>query len=366
MGLPSKLEEIDGAWLSEALYEAGRISEPKGVTVKGTKGLTGGTAFSTTMSILELDGPAGTPATAVIKLPIGDSPLRSLLDGIGAYRREITFYGELAHQFPVRVPEAYVVKMDEATSNFVLILEDLSHIDTPDQIVGLTLAQAEKAVDALAVFHAWSWEHERLDRLQDSIPPLDGPKAVAIYESFTSYFTLLWPQVRDLPMIADEVKTFGDRFSDYLPFFIEQLSTPRTIAHGELRADNMFVPREGDVIIVDFQAIAQQAGIVDLAYLISQSVDEDVRRGKDEDFVRRYQEKLTVEGVRDYPFEQAWEQYRIATAFMLLIPVLSFAAEDVDDRARSLRTEMLHRANDTIMAIGALEALPSPEAVGAG
>jgi len=105
--------------------------------------------------------------------------------------------------------------------------------------------------------------------------------------------------------------------------------------------------------------VAQQAGIIDVAYLISSSVDEEVRRGHEEALVRRYQEQLAAAGVTGYNFERAWEQFRIAVAFMLLMPGLAFMQyEQTNDRGKQLLVEMLARASDTIVSIGALELLP--------
>lgn len=358
MDLPRKIDDIDGAWLGTALHEAGRIADPSGVVVKAVRRVGGGTAWSTTMSILDLEGPEGTPASAVVKLPI-DGELRQLLDGIGAYTRELTFYKDLAGDVPVRVPETYVAKMADDSTDFVLIMEDLSHVRTPDQLVGLTIEEAEQAIDALADFHAWSWEHERLNQLEAQFPPLDSPQAIAINQNFMKYFAQVWPSVRELPVVSDEVKLFGDRLPELLPFFVERLSTPRTLAHGELRADNFFLLPDGGILLIDFQSLAQQAGMIDVAYLISQSVDEEVRHGQDEAFVRRYHQRLTTSGIADYTFEQAWEQYRLSVAFMLLIPGLAFIqAEHSDERGKQLMVEMLARADHTIMSVGSLDLLP--------
>ena len=358
MGLPKSIDELDGAWLGQALHEAGRIADPAGVTIKRAEPLATGTAYSTMMWRIELDGPHGTPRTAVVKLPV-QGEVRQLLDGITAYLREVTFYAQLASEVPVRVPEPYVAAMENGSTDFVLILEDLSDLEPADQLRGLTLQQAEAAVDALAAFHAWSWEHPRLEGLKAQFPPLGSVMASRIYGQFMQYFALSWQRARELDAVADEVKAFGDRLPELLPFFVERLSTPRTISHGELRAENLFLLEDGGLLLIDFQAVAQQAGIIDVAYLISSSVDEEVRRGHEEALVRRYQEQLAAAGVTGYNFERAWEQFRIAVAFMLLMPGLAFMQyEQTNDRGKQLLVEMLARASDTIVSIGALELLP--------
>lgn len=349
MGLPRTIEELDGPWLSAALG--------KQVSVRSAAPLSTGTAFSTVMYRLELEGDEDAPASVVVKLPV-DGEVRQLLDGIGAYVREVTFYAELAGDVPVRVPKSYIARMAADSTDFVLAIEDLSHLEPADQLEGLTLEQAESAVDALASFHAWSWEHERLDRLADRFPRLDGEMAAGVYSQFAQFFAMSWQAARELPVIAESVKAFGDHFTDLIPSFVEQLAAPRTIAHGELRADNLFLLPDRGLLMIDFQTVAQQAGIVDVAYLVSQSVPVDVRRGHDERLVRRYVEGLAAAGVDDYDFERAWRQYRVALAFNLLLPGLAFMQyEATDERGKQLLVEMLRRASDAIEANGALDVL---------
>ena len=356
--LPKTIDEIDGVWLSHALHAEGRISEPAGVTVTGVKTVLGGTAFATKMAILELDGPWGTPSSVVVKIPT-TTEIRQLMDGIGGYLREVTFYSELAKDVPVRVPEPFVVRMAPDSTDFVLVMEDLSHLKSPDQITGLTIEQATAVVDSLGIFHAWCWEHDRLKAFEDTFPPLNSERATAINGGLVQYFGAVWPRVRELSTVNAEAKQIGDHFAELMPFFTEQLSTPRTLSHGELRADNFFLLPDGGLLILDFQSLAQQAGIIDVAYVISQSIDEDVRRGHDEQLLSRYHERLIAEGVSDYSLERAWHQYRIAVAYNLMFPVLAFVAADTaDERGKELMAEMLARAADTIRAVNALELLP--------
>jgi thiamine kinase-like enzyme len=225
------------------------------------------------------------------------------------------------------------------------------------------MEEARQAVVAVATFHAWGWNNPLLAGLEDAFPPLDSARALAINENFMNYTAKIWPNVRDLPIVPEEIREFGDRLPELLPFFVRELSQPRTLAHGELRADNFFLTPDGEMILVDFQSLAQQSGMIDLAYLISQSIDEDVRTGHDEELVRLYQQTLSGLGISGYSHEDAWRQYRLGVAYMLHIPILAFIqAEHSDERGRALMVEMLARASDTIQATGALALIPTPGA----
>lgn len=354
--VPTVIGDVDSAWLTGALRRSGRLADSESVTLVRTDPLTSGTAFSTLMYRLRLDGPPGTPQSAILKLPI-EGPVRDLLDGIGAYRRELTFYRELAPNLPVRVPEAYIAEMSTDGTDFVLLLEDLAHLRPGDQLTGLTLPQAEDAVEYLAAFHGWAWEHNRLTEFADRFPPLDGPVGSAVQQQFGQIFAANWPEARQY--VSGDAAKVGDCLPDLIPFYINALATPRTIAHGELRAENLFLPPDGGILMLDFQTVGLHAGIVDVAYLISQSLPTAVRQGRDEVLVRRYHQGLLAAGVTDYAFDQAWKQYRIAVAFNLILPgvaLMAFAA--TDDRGKQLLLEMLRRASEAINDVDSYSLLP--------
>ena len=93
------------------------------------------------------------------------------------------------------------------------------------------------------------------------------------------------------------------------------------LLHGDIRADNMFF--DGDRLkVVDFQFAARGAGAADIAYLVSQGLPTEVRRGHDEALVREYLDRLSAHGVSDYSFDEAWRHYRFAAG------VLDGAARD--------------------------------------
>ena len=73
------------------------------------------------------------------------------------YTREARFFEELAHLAPLRVPACHHASIDQETSQFVLVMEDIGGLRAVDQVVGMALADAERAVDGLAAWHATWW-----------------------------------------------------------------------------------------------------------------------------------------------------------------------------------------------------------------
>ena len=344
--LPNTIEALDSEWLTGALRRSGTISGDASVQIAEKAPLTAGTAFATHMYRLRLDGPDGCPETAILKLPV-TGEIREFIDGVGAYAREVTFYRELAADVPLRVPTPYVAEMSTETTDFVLLLEDLSDLDPVDQITGLPLEQAGAALDDLARFHAWSWGDERLDRLAGSFPPLDGPVGRGASEMFVKFYSAAWPGARQAlgNGIAPDIAELGERLPSLLPQLIDRLGSPRTITHGELRADNLFISPDGQLTMIDFQTVGQQAGMIDVSYLLSQSLATSVRRENEESLVRRYWQGLGAAGVSGYGWDDAWMQYRVGIAYNLLWAVMAHGqSARIDDRGRQLVTKMLERA----------------------
>jgi Ecdysteroid kinase-like family len=343
---PACIDELDSDWLTGALRRSDVLATDASVRILKHERLTTGTAFATKMYRLHLDGPETVPPTAILKLPVtGD--IREFIDGVGAYSREITFYRVLASDVPIRVPLCYVAEMSSTTTDFVLLLEDLAGLTPADQLTGLTLSQAEAAVDDLARLHAWSWEHARLARLADSFPPLDGPVGRGAAEVFARFYAAAWPGARAAlgDTISAEVSELAEHLPALLPTMIGLLGSPRTITHSELRADNLFVGDDGTLTMIDFQTVSQASGMLDISYVLSQSLPTALRRGNDEMLVRRYWNELRHGGVPDYSWETAWEQYRVGCAYNAIWAGMAYGQiERLDVRGQDLVMEMLRRA----------------------
>jgi aminoglycoside phosphotransferase (APT) family kinase protein len=87
----------------------------------------------------------------------------------------------------------------------------------------------------------------------------------------------------------------------------------RTVTHGDYRLDNLLIGDENGtptITVVDWQTVGIGCGALDVAYFIGAGLLPEVRRKHERDLVRRYHEALQAGGVRDYSFDQLWEDYR--------------------------------------------------------
>lgn len=359
MNVPRHIDELTAEWLSTVL---GRPVE-----VMRVDRLAEDSAFAAQLFRLHLTGDSTTEdfsSTVIVKLPVGaDNPARQILDGFHAYDREVAFYRDVVGRgATVRTPRARFVAHDPDSHDFVLIIEDLAPLEAADQLSGLSMAQAETIIDALAEFHCWAWENDNLDVAGAGLPRIDALDTRAHHAMFGEVFDLAWPQVaaRLYDEIAPEVHELCNHFSTLIHYLAEALGTPRTIIHGELRSDNLFLPLDGsDPYLIDFQAATRACGLLDVAYLITSSVRSDVRCGNDAVLVQRYVDGIARRGITSYGFDQAWRQYRISAMFGLVYPVLASTRwEASGPRGRLLLDEMVRRSTTAISQIGAVELLP--------
>lgn len=334
--LPRTIEEVDSVWLSEVLNAQ--------VEVVGIESV--GSPMTSRLHRVLVRSPDGHPDSVIVKLSL-DGPIRDFLDGIGAYTRELTFYEGLAPSVPVRVPHSYAIRKDSSSTDFALVIEDLAPLTSPDSLTGLDPSQARSAVGALARFHAHSWEHPRLAELADRFPAIDSERGIAILELEAGLFAQGWPLAKQYlgAELTREVRRLGDHYAELVPAFVDELRTPKTIIHGELKSDNLFFADRNEPILVDFQTVREAPGPIEIAYLLSQSMTTAARRGLEHDLVRHYHASLLDAGVQHYTWEECWRQYTVGAAMYFAYPVMGFMQfEHCNERGRSLLIEMARRA----------------------
>ena len=106
---------------------------------------------------------------------------------------------------------------------------------------------------------------------------------------------------------------------------------PCTVVHGDYRADNIFFADDGasdGFAVADWQIVMQAGGALDVAYLLTGSIDRDLRRAHETDLLRAYHDALTSHGVNDYAFEVFREDYRACVMLTWCWPVIAIGALD--------------------------------------
>lgn len=363
--IPANQDQVDDAWLTAALRRGGQIADDDRANILLKAPLGEHSAFGGELFRMQYATTSGLTVSAVVKMPFPPGPTRDVHDVIGSYGRELAFYRHVAHgssSAPVRTPRPIVTESDPNSSDTILIIEDLAPLVAADQRTGLSLANAASVVRGLAALHAWGWNNPVLDGLAETLPRMDSDRALMVWSTFGEVCRIAWPAIGS--RLADDIPAAVartcERFAELIPFFVAELSHPRTIIHGELRSDNLFIGDDGVPIFIDFQMAGQACGVFDVAYVVSQSMRTDVRRGHDEELVRAWWEGLRERGVTDYSWDTAWRQYRIATVWGLVYPMLVSTRWDVATaEGRDLLDGMMLRGAACVDDLGAVGLLPS-------
>jgi aminoglycoside phosphotransferase (APT) family kinase protein len=160
---------------------------------------------------------------------------------------------------------------------------------------------------------------------------------------------------------ADELDTATRLGPRMLPILDYVAKPPMTLCHGDLRLDNVFwgsPENDATVTIIDWQISGKARGAYDVGYFMSQSVEPAVRAANEERIVREYHRQLVDAGVSGYGADQCWDDYRLATMFCLVYPVVACGSVDLaNERGRELATKMLSRSLSAIRDLKADELL---------
>lgn len=358
------IDEIDTAWLDEALREAGHLGDGTSVASVAVTPFGAGVGMVGQLARLAVsyEGPAeGLPTSLIAKLPSPYEANRAQMQLFRYYVREALFYREVAPASSLRVPRCWWSTIDTDTNLSALLLEDLGHLHSPDQIVGMSPELAERALRALARFQAEWWQSPRLDE----IPWMDygnGPitmGAVGVFEQAWQPF--LDNGFRD--QLTDDQVVLGaavrDRFAQILTDFGGE---PRTICHTDFRAENMFFGEPGsaeDVVVLDWQISTRSGGVYDVAYLLAQSLTVEDRRAHEERLLRAYHDELASGGV-ELSWQDCLDAYRIGLMVCLVIPVSVGGTLDMaNERGRQLVEMITARAFTAATDQGCHELLAS-------
>jgi Phosphotransferase enzyme family len=255
---------------------------------------------------LSYGGSTRLPPTMVAKVPAAAEASRGAARAFRTYEIEASFYGQVAAGLPVCIPRCFFAAYDSEPDEYVVLLEDLAPAEAGDQLTGISPDQAAAAIQELAALHAAGWGSDELAAL----PWLNRntPDAATF---LAGVLTSLYPGFRDrfdgrvdpgtLPLIED----FLPRAPGYLSGGDQQ---PRTIVHGDFRADNLLF---GGVrpAVLDWQTCSYGIAANDLAYFLASSLLVPDRQQHEEALVRAYHEAVTGRGVA-LPWADCWNGYR--------------------------------------------------------
>ncbi len=319
--IPESIESVTATWLAEA---TGLAVDAITVSQIGE-----GIGVSSALYRVDLEG-TDCPESVVVKLPALDEAAVFTSTILRMYIREVNFFTELAAQSPVRVPQHYYAAVDEETSRFAVVMEDMGAMRLVDQVEGMSVADAERAVDALAQWHATWWGKADALAARGVTVSLGDPIYPAI---LPMVFDEGWQKVTGEMEVAPAIRRVGGRFVAAIPKLLTTLSQgPNTVLHGDYRGDNIMFDSDDAAVLLDFQLIGTGSGSYDLAYLVTQSLEPELAAANERALFDRWTDGLRAAGVAADDLARAWEDYRTAALFCLVYPIVASRGMDLSDQ----------------------------------
>jgi aminoglycoside phosphotransferase (APT) family kinase protein len=371
-GFPRAPEELGEEWLTDRLRAAGALDPTARVIAARCEplgdlaGMAGAvvrvrlrcsepsTRSQPTAGSEPAGGPEPSPGpeSLIAKFSTTNEQNLAVMLRYGLYRREVHFYRTLAPRVPIAVPRCYAAEIDAAGRACVLLLEDLGAWTMRDQVLGCGEADAHRCVATLAHLHAaFAGDSAGLAGVWRA----DGQQADAKITSFPTSWERARQHVGD-GMAADLV--------DAMPRYVAALpqlhawaaAGPGTLAHGDMRLDNVMFDGDGAVALVDWQNCQRAKGVIDVAYFLTQSVDTDVRRRSERDLLTTYGEVLREQEIecRD---EQLWLEYRMAALHAFSTSIVLAGLAGTGPRSAELAHAVIARVGAAVDDLGLLNLL---------
>ncbi|HUD69611.1 MAG TPA: oxidoreductase family protein [Acidimicrobiales bacterium] len=303
---------------------------------------------------LTIEGRDGTVGV-VVKGPSSDPTSLATANAQHLYEREVRFYELVASDVAIRTPTCFASTFDAATGGFLLVLESMLPAQTSDQLVGLSRGLAAVAVTELAGLHGPMWgEASRglcfADDVADSLRPLYLQLVPALFTGFLDRYG---------DQVTSPTRSVIEWLVPRLGTYLAGRGGPQTVIHGDFRTDNLIFGGRGGTVpmaTVDWQTVAHGCGALDLAYLLTTSLEPEVRRRTEHELLATYHDRLHAQGVADYSAQSLFDDYawhafqgvvmlvcsamlvvrteRGDAMFLTMIERGTVAIEDLDARAR--------------------------------
>jgi hypothetical protein len=333
--LPQSVAGITPQWLSDVLGAEVRSFES--VTIGEGVGILGELARLTP----RYAEPGAGPDTVVAKLHSVHPENRAVAMHFRFYEREVSFYREFGSEAGIRIPHCYFADIDVESATFAIVLEDMGAGRFGDQVAGLSLADAETALRAVAGLHARWWGDRRLEKLEWLLP-INHP----INKSAQDRYQALWPLFLEKfgHCLDDRERALGERMADRFVDVFDRLTVPPfTVGHGDFRADNFVYdpPGGGGFAVCDFQIVGQgHGGAFDVAYCLGASLDRQLLAANLDSLLRTYHDALMAAGVAEYSFDALLSDMRLGALVCLLYPVNGADLDLANERGVALLERM--------------------------
>ncbi|MXY93837.1 MAG: phosphotransferase [Caldilineaceae bacterium SB0670_bin_27] len=362
LSIPENGNSLTVDWIQRALSAGGDLPSIRNIAVEDIGAGSGTIGAILRCGLTYHHDVPDMPKSVVIKLSSDDKKSLRIAKLLSMYKREYFCFRQLAQSIPMRLPELLYGDFDSRTHRFVMVLEDLGHMEHMDQIIGASAERAMHAIRSVAALHGRFWN--RLDQppASDFLASVGGPRP---WLSQLIYLGCLPPCLERFGNLLSVrmqrlAEAFGPRVVDHMR---ELGAGPQTLTHGDFRLENMFFGdgRPDDFAVIDWQTSGLIGnGVYDVAYFMVSSVPTEVRRRIERQALEAYHGIVCSMGAKGFTSEDCWQSYRSNILGMLVPSVCAGGALDMSNkRIRTLGETMLKRTTAAIEDLDAAELLPT-------
>ena len=358
--LPPMPAGLTPEWLTQALQDNGTLDAATTITQIEREQVGEGAGMMSEVSRLipSYDGGAqSAPKSFIAKYPSAIPANREVAMTMNLYERELRYFAELDPLTTANCPATYLTLLDG--DNFILLMEDLADYTVGDQIIGATLRQTELAIDELAKLHAAFWN--KVDDIA-WIPHVSNSYHAT---NLHNYALTGWDNMLDLfgEFIPAQIAGRKDDILSSMPALQAHTDRPPiTLAHGDFRMENFLYgtkPEHYPMAIIDWQGPLLGRGMQDVALLLGQSTQTDVRRAHEQALLQRYLDGLAELGVTGYGFDEAWDDYRHTLQHQwTYTTVVAGTLDASNERAFAWMSQMVSRQVAATLDLELLNLLP--------
>lgn len=243
---------------------------------------------------------------------------------------ELAFYRSVRPQLTIRAPQVYHCEGDG--NDFLLLLEDLgaAGAEFSDASNRCTLERAQAVLSTLAALHAQFWQCPQFERDLQWIPRHETARQQRLL-CLLRELSVSQAMQKYRELVPDEIRCAAPLILEKYPLLERAWARePRTLVHGDAHIGNMFF-LNGEAGLLDWQVLNFGQGMRDVSYFLVNSVPTELRQTQQEALIRHYLAALAQHGIA-LPFDEAWQQYRLHTAYTWISSVVTAAGQHMQER----------------------------------
>lgn len=285
-GFPVEPGAITREWLTDVMCERGVIAP--GAVVNGVKWQRIGTGQVGDSIRLDLTYAGGSgPASLVAKLASPDPTSRATAAAFQLYRKEVSFYLDVAPHISVRVPDLVTGFISDDGCDFLLLFEDLGPARGGNQLAGCTIEDARAAIRQAAALHGVTAGNEAMLSAEWLQPrPGLGEQLMALYPQAQAVF-----RDRYADMLEPELMAVCEALAEHADLWFGRTPLRPGLVHGDFRLDNMLFGIKGGaepIAVLDWQTVAIGDGLTDIGYFLGCGIGSALRRPHERELLALY------------------------------------------------------------------------------